>query len=192
MFNITVPLEIWITSQVFALACVVFTVVAYQVKRKATTLLVWGIGFAFMGVALALLQSWTPFALVACGVVRNLIFWRIELRREQGKEIKRQYTLAIILTFMMISVIAVVFTWEIWVDWVLLGCSLFISLGNWVQNIHLFRIANAFYDCFVVITYVATVNIIGIAHSVILVGAVVVFYVRLGWKKRGEKSIDSF
>jgi len=181
---LTVSLPLWIASQVFGFICVALAMYARQLKRKANTVLVIGIANAFSAISLALLGNWVVFSLICVAIVRSMTFYFTELRIEQGKEIKKQITFIFMLVFMIASIIPVVFLWVWWFDWIILCGSLFVIFGNWAKGIHKIRIACATYDTLVVVNYIKFFNIIGIVQSALLVGAVVVFYIRFFRRKQ--------
>lgn len=187
MPELTVPLPLWIASQVFGFICVALAMWSFQTKRKANTVLLIGIANIFSAVSLALLANWVVFSLISVAIVRSFTFYFIELRIEKGKPINRQITLIFTLLFMVASIIPVIFTWTWWFDWVLLVCSLFIIYGSWAKGIHLIRIACFSYDALSIVNHIMFFNIIGLVQSILLTGSVIVFYVRYFIKKRKEQ-----
>jgi hypothetical protein len=184
MPELTVSLSLWIASQISGFVCVAFSMYAFQIKRKANTILAIGIANIFLATSLALLQNWVVFSLISVAAIRSFVFYFIELRAEKGKEIKPVISFLLMIIFMIISIIPVIFTQTWWFDWVLLGCSLFIIFGNWAKGIHLFRLGCMSYDSLVVVNHIKYFNIIGLIQSALLVGAVIVFYIRFFLTRR--------
>jgi len=164
----------WITSQIIGFAGLAMALLAYQAHKKVQTLVLFGVAFAFVAVSLAFLSDWPVVALNVVASVRSFTFAFVEHKGIQGKRL----SLALMLTFMAVAIISVSLLWQWWLDWVLLGASVFIVFGNWAKGPHLIRVSSAIYDGLVIINYVVIFNIIGIVQSVLLLGSVAIFYIR--------------
>lgn len=184
MPELTASLPIWIISQIFGVFSVTATVFGFQFKRKRNTLIAISIGNIFTVLATALLSNWVVVSLMTAACLRNLTFAYLEHRCEKGKTINARTSFALMILFMIFTIIPVTFFWEWWFDWVLLVSSLFIIFGIWMQGIHIHRIASIIYDTLIIVNYIEFFNIIGIIQAIIIQTSKAIFYVRFFREKK--------
>lgn len=184
MPELTASLPIWIISQIFGVFSVAATVCGFQFKKKRNTLIAISIGNLFTVIATALLSNWVVVSLMSAACLRNLTFAFLEHRREKGKNVNVRTSFALMILFMVITIIPVTFFWEWWFDWILLASSLFIIFGIWIQGIHTHRIASIIYDSLVIVNHVKFLNVIGIVQALIIQASKAIFYFRFFREKK--------
>lgn len=183
-FDFNVPLATWIASQVIGAIGIGIAMWSFQVKRKIKLFFIIGCANVLMAVSVALLLNWVVFALLCIAVARNLAFAYLEKRKEQGKNIAKGVPFVLMICFIIANIIAVAFTWVWWFDFVLLTASCVVIFGSWLKTTHVFRVSCLSYDSLAVVNYIKFSNVIGLVQSVLLVGAVITFYIRLFIEKR--------
>jgi len=188
--NIDVPVwPNWIVSQIIGFIAVVIGMYAMLAKRKTDTMFFAAISGLFLSLSLMLLLNWVVVAIFLMSSTRNFFFAWCESRREKGKEVKPQITLAATVVFMIATVVAVAFTWTWWFDWILLASSLFIIYGAWAKGRHKIRIAFFTYDALIIVNYVVFFNPIGLVMSLMLMSATTIFYIRYFRNKKKKAQI---
>jgi len=185
--ELTVSLPLWIISQIAIFLAVVLQVVAFQIKNKTTMLFFAGTWSALIAISTGLLLNWVVCGILAISAVRNWVFAYFEHRRTKGKEVHQNITLALFLLFSAFIIISVALTWVWWLDWVLLATVLTISYGGYAKGIHIFRLGYIAYYSFVIVNHLVFFNVVGIAQSVLLLGAMAVFYFRFFKNKMKPK-----
>ena len=178
----------WIASQVLGFIAVALTIWALQIKSKPKMLIIVGIAYIPLAISVGLLLNWVVFSLMTVVVIRSFIFAFIEHRNQRGKQINKWIPFVLMLVFMTAQVVPVVFTWEWWLDWLLLGSSLFITFGNWAKGPHMIRASMASYDILVIVNHVIFFNIAGIVMAALKLGSVAVFYARFIIANQSDKA----
>ena len=189
MPELTVSLPLWIVSQVFAFIALAIIVFGMQVKRKRNTMICLALGCSMIAVSVAFLMNWVVFAIMTVAVLRNTQVAIFEHLRDKGKQINKNVEYGFLALFVVAYVVPIIFTWVWWVDWALLSVSLVILLAGTLKGIHLLRIASICYDGLMIVNHTVFFNVIGIITSSIVIGSILVFYVRYFWEKRKQKVV---
>lgn len=177
--ELTVPLHVWIISQVFMTIALVIAMSALQVRSKIKTMLLIAGACLFNALGCAFQLNWVVFTFVAITAVRMLFFAYFEKRNQSGRAVGRWCAPVVLIVAVVATIIVVSFTWAWWFDWVLLVASCLTVLGTFLRGIHFMRLAMLTYDICVIVNYAVFVNIIGIVMELLLIGSAVVFYIRL-------------
>jgi len=191
MPELTVELPVWIISQIIGFIGVVLCVWSFQIKSKVKMLVLVGAANIFFGLAAGLLLNWVVFWLLLVAAIRSFAFSYLEQRRVRGKRTHKSVSLSLMIVFIFVLIVAVAFTWIWWLDWVLLAISIFIIYGNYAKGIHKLRIGLTTYESAVIINYVVFFNIVGVIQSILLLGAMVVFYIRFFRNKLRKPPLDT-
>ena len=184
MPEINVPLAQWIISQAIMVLAIIACMIAFNIKRKTTTLLLVGVSVTLQTISVALLLNWVLFALIMVAAVRVFVFAFFEYRKEHSKEIKQWVTIAFMIIFMVSSVIPVLFLWSWWLDWLLLAAALVLIVGYWAKGIHLMRISSCIYESLTIVNHAVYFNVFGIVLSSLMLISIAVFYGRYFYQKR--------
>jgi hypothetical protein len=184
MPELTVPLPLWIASQVFAFIALAIIVFGFQVKRKRNTMFCLACACAVIAVSVAFLENWVVFAIMAVATCRNFQVALFEHLRDKGKKINKYIEMAILALFVIAYIVPIIFTWVWWLDWALLSVSLVILLAGTIKGIHLLRVASICYESLMIVNNVRFFNIIGIVTSSISISSILLFYVRFIWKNK--------
>ena len=177
---------LWIASQTIGLLSVFATVWFLQIKDKSKMMFVSGTATSLTAVSAALLSNWVIVGLISVTAVRNFSFSFIEHRKKRGREIHRSIPFVLMCVFMIASVVSVSFTWNWWLDWVLLVFALVIIFGNWARGTHLIRLGIASYAAVTIVNYVIFYDYVGIVRASLAIGSVTLFYAR---QIRARKSV---
>ena len=178
MPELTASLELWIISQIFGLACLIFVVIGFNIKRKSKTMLFLSFANLSLVIALSLLGNWVVVSIMSVAFVRNFAFYFIEKRNEAGNPVGNKVTFTLTLLAMVAVTVLTLLLWDWWLDLLLLASTLFINLAKWMKGIHLFRIACFIYDSLVIVNFVIFFNIIGIVTQIIILSSIILFYIR--------------
>lgn len=187
MPQLTVPLPLWITSQVLAVFALICAMWAFQIKSKKLTLLMIAIACVFNSTSSAFINNWVVASMLAVSVIRCFIFAYLEHRKEKGKYVSEKLTFVLMLVFMLATCILVAFFWSWWFDFVLLAASLGTIYGNRAKGIHAMRITCLCYDTLVIVNHIVFFNIVGIIMQILIVSSSIVFYIRYFANKRKQK-----
>jgi hypothetical protein len=184
MPELTVALPFWIVSQVFSFAAIVLVMVSYQIKHKPKMLAVIGGANLTIALSAALLLNWVVVILMMSAGVRNFVFAYLGNRDSKGQKTATWIPFVLMIVFMISIVVPTWFTWDWWLDWILVLTSLFIIYGAYAKGIHKIRIAFLGYYAFVIVNFILFLDVIGIVRSALGLGSVIVFYVRFAVTSR--------
>jgi len=180
---------IWVASQCVGFVALALCVWALQIKDKPKMLIVNGIACSVICASLALLQNWVVLAILAVAAIRSFIYAYIEILRRRGKKIPTWLPYVIMVALMIATAVPVVFTWNLWVDWVLMGISLVVIYGTVTKEIHIFRVSLLIYGGFAIVNHVYFDNIIGMVTESVQILAILVFYAMFFFAKHKNKEV---
>jgi len=181
--SLPVPLWAFIVSQIFGIVNIGLAVYRYQVKKRDKTINIKIAGNVAKLLNLAFLLNWTLVGLKVVSVIKNITMKKVT--GENSKAKRRTSTLLLIL-FCMIKVGMVFAFWwfnRYWIEWVILGTTLFAMVGKWQKNVHLMRVSSAVNSIAIFINSLFFfLNFTALVKTVFVLGSLVVFYV-LHFKK---------
>jgi len=174
----------WIFSQVLGVISIVLMFIAFQTKTKKLILFLFTIGIACGVVATAMLGNWVLMGLLALSLVRNIVFLIMDKHQEK---ISRPLSISVLFIFLIAKIIFVSFTFEWWLDWLLLAVSLFSTYGKWQKGTHLIRISSITFSALAIVNHVFFSNLTGIAIDIVIITSIIIFYVRFFIKHKRSK-----
>lgn len=184
----------WIVSQVFGLVGLVIIIIAFQMRVKTRTLLMFAL---FHTVSLGMhgfTGNWLMFSLAVASIARNLSFTYIEIR---GEKFPKKLSIAVVIFFVVINIPIAIWNWvnpaidSHWVDWVILGTILFNNFAVWLKGIHLMRLANISLSIVLVINGIMFYNGMMIVIELFVMSSIVVFYIRFFRDRRKRAKLGT-
>ena len=186
-FELRVPLWLWIISQVIGLVQIVFWVIIYQQRNKAKQL-----KLSAGANAVALVVNLMVFNFVRAGmkvvaVLKSLVFWQINKRQETGRRVS--ITARTIIAFVACSLniaMAAIVWWlvaYVWFDWVLLAAAFVTNFAKLFGGIHAIKLGGILWNITSTINCLMFLNITGVVTNMIILGSIVAWYIRRGWRE---------
>ncbi|MCL2570286.1 MAG: YgjV family protein [Firmicutes bacterium] len=175
MFEFDVPLWQWILSQVIAVINLGLVFFAFQVKNKTRTLLIFAF-VLFLGVWMnVLLENYVPAGMLGVSALRNVAYAWLERRREVWKKA----SVVILFAFILLSAGSLYFTFTgHWFDFVIGGGIILVTYTSWARGIHRIRFGQIIMSCIWIVNSVMFQNYIQIITDIIIIGSIILFYVR--------------
>ena len=181
-----VPIHWFIIAQVFGLAGLVVVFMAFQAKDKTRLLVLDGIANILMAICYLAMGSFVLAVVNVIAAVRDIVFvWLGKRRRD--KSISLASEIAILVGFWIVFAVAIILTWDTWIDFVILGLVIVYVFSLWNNGTHLVRILCLLLS--VVFTYVNIMawNAMGIVVEVVYLVSIVVFYIRLAQRNKNRR-----
>ena len=126
-------------------------------------------------VAFGLLENWVMMAIFCSTLLRNVVLLYLSVK---DRHLNRFLNLSMLMFFWALTIIAVVFTYVWWFDWLLLAGSLLAVFGKWMKSNHLIKFTNLPWSILAIINNVFFYNFMGIAIEAIVILSVAIFYLR--------------
>ena len=172
----------YIISQILAGIALVFLVLAFQTKCKSRLLACFVTANGLMAVGFILLQSWIAAALFSIATVRMLAFYILS-----KKQPKKWVCVATLILFITANVVATLYTWTWWYDFLLMIGACAFTFGAWKRGEHIVRLTNLFYATLLIVHNVLIANWMGIAPMLACIISVSIYYIRKYAKKNETK-----
>ncbi|MCL2755749.1 MAG: YgjV family protein [Firmicutes bacterium] len=190
--GVDVSPALWITSQAVTLVALAWIFYGFQSKTKGKTLVCTAICNVFLTIAFSLLQNWQAVGIFSFAVMRDLTyFWR-----ERAYPNNKKLSVATLLFFLIGAAIIAAFT----IDWQAGTVNLIISLawqltaffliyGSWAKGCHLIRISRTSFGLLAIVNHVWFANYAAILTETVIIGAIVLFYIKFLNAKRKHSLI---
>ena len=187
LFQVHVPIWVFIISQVFGLLYLIIFSYALQIKDKSKTLKWYAIGNILSIFSNALLLNFVLVGTKSVSFFKNISFsW---LQKNRGKTSKL-FSFFILVFFILLAYIVGIFTWNgLWFNWVLISMLAISYYGEWHKNIHLLRIGSFLYISAVFVNALMFTNVADMIMCMITVVAIIFFYLRLYKDKKTQKRL---
>lgn len=166
---------LYIFSQVAAFMAFCAVLIGFQSRKKAMLLFWITIGNIFLTLSYVCMAKWMPVAILSIATVRSFTFLLLEKYR--GKYPK-WLSFSSLLVFLAASVVATLFTWDMWFEFVLLAGIMLYTFGNWQSGEHFVRIAGIQVSIISIIYNILIGNWTAIAVDVATLTSIVVYYSR--------------
>ena len=196
--DIPVSLPLWIVSQVFGAVALVAVIIAFQKKKRVSTLLLIAFANGISAVMHGFLTNWAMAGFTLAVTTRALIYAWMESRRQgteaheeavaSGKRYKVMrnwkvlpvwFEYTVLVAMLLLNLVALVITDKIhWFDYVLLGGMFFATYGGWAKGVHWIRLANIVMSSLIIINAVMFANLLSIITESFVIAAILLFYVR--------------
>jgi len=177
----------YILSQVSAFLAFCCVIAAFQSRKKAMLHFWVTMGNLFLVLSYALMSLWMPVAILSIATVRSFVYLLLEKYR--GKYPK-WISLASLIFFLTACVVATLFTWDMWFEFVLLGGIMLYTLGGWLKGEHFVRIAGIQVSIIAIIYNILIANWTAIAVDVATLTSIIIYYYRK-WHKKKNISFDT-
>jgi hypothetical protein len=188
MFDLHVPLWIWIVSQIIGFIGLALIVAAFQQRCKIKSLkLLTANNFALIA-GNALLLNWIQVARPFVTIFANATFIQIQ---RKGGEASNRFKIWSFVIFGVLYVLSFVLIWALvsfhWFDLFLLGGLLLFNFGKIAKNVHAIHITGAIFQVAMMINALMFSNIIGAISGLIILSSIAVFYFKRWVKRKGEQ-----
>jgi len=191
--DLHVPLWQWIVSQ--ALGFLIVFTLFYGFQQKKKTKLLWAftvtniLGFF----AMMLLENYGLAATSAVNIAKNLTFIWKNTRKQETPVF---WSYFILIFFLAAMIVSVSLFWVVWTDWPILFFSSVSTFGSWWKSkkaIHIMKGAAVGFQTFFIINAVIFFNIIGIINGIIVLGSILLFYIKFfkTKKKPQEAAVEA-
>jgi len=180
-FDIIVELWQWILSQVIGVFSLVMMFISFQAKTKSRVLTIMCIGVTSGIIGLSLLENWVMVGLLSVTLVRNLTFIYLD---KKDSEIPKDFSVFVLVLFMLLATYTVFWTNRWWFDWLLLGATLFSTYGKWAKGIHLIRISSVTFSALAIVNAVEFHNLMGILIDIVIICSIGFFYIKFFRNKK--------
>lgn len=188
MFEIDVPMHMFIISQIIGLVVTAIVIYAMVVAKKKTVLLLcFAIANALIVFNRFFLEDWVGTGLAIVAVVRNVVFlFNVKYRHK----IPKWVSVAFLVLFMVADVLVVAFLWDDWFNWVALAVVIFMSICNWTTSMHLTRAGSLTYNVVFFIHGLAFANIMNMVVNAFIALMTIAFYIRFFITKKNKSQIQ--
>ena len=175
MFEIDVPLPLWIISQAIGVVILGLVFWANQIKAKEKTLIVFSVASLLAAVATALIGNYVASAVFLVVTFRNLVFaWLAK----PGNNVPQWLSVGALVFFIIAGTAAIYLTMVWWFDWVIMGLLAIRVYGTWRSGPHWIRLCGVLMAFAMIVNHAVFLNLMGIlAESVILI-SVFIWYLR--------------
>ena len=174
----------WIVSQIIGVVALIVVIIAFQKKRRLSTLLLSALANGVSVVMHLLLTNWVMAGFAAAVSIRALVYAFIEPYR-LANSLPRWLDYIVLVAMLAVNGIVFIFVREVfWFDYVLLGGTMFATFGGWRRGIHWIRFGNIVLSAFIIVNAIMFVNVLSIITESFIILAILAFYVRIARAKR--------
>ena len=174
----------FIASQIFVGLAIICILISFQQKNKAL-LLVWlFLSHIFQAVAFSFLGAWVGAALFFLSAARSITFACLD---KYENKIARWISILVLFAFLAAAIVATIFTWVMWYDFVVMAAVLAFTYGCWAKGEHRVRIITVIYASILIGYEILVGNWAGIALRSIYILAVFIYYLRKLYNSKKPK-----
>jgi len=184
---------LWLASQAFAILALIFSVWAFQVKKKIKLMVLTGLFSMFLAISASFLANYSLAVLFGLAAIRNFVFSYLDWRVKVGKKVPKWLPYSFAVIFAATTITATALLWHtgmaLWLEVMICLTLLGLIVGNVQKGTNLMRCSFMANRSFNIINHVYFSNIIAVVIAIAAITSNVVFYIRQWIKARGKKQI---